>query len=28
VKLGKAKRFLAADIIRFIENHRVRGCLV
>ena len=25
VKLGKAKRFIAADIIRFIEKHRVRA---
>jgi hypothetical protein len=28
VKFGKAKRFLAADIVRFIEKHRVRGCLM
>ena len=25
VKLGKAKRFVAADIIRFIEEHKIRA---
>jgi hypothetical protein len=25
VKLGKAKRFVAADIIHFIEKHRIRA---
>ena len=25
VKLGRAKRFIAADIIRFIDKHTIRG---
>jgi hypothetical protein len=25
VKFGKAKRFLAGDVVRFIEKHKVRA---